>query len=295
MIIPENYKTFSYRLCGSFAEKELSPYFKDLHDSLMKANIRMPLVEYLSVALTTAAITFFAETIFFSIIFTILLRTPAVGMLLAFIFGVMLSAAIFGLFYTYPSVKLGEREKEIEGAIPFATLYLSTIAGTGTPPIAMFKTLAEFKEYGEISATAESIVNETEAMGYNLADALENAARRTPSKDLEELLWGMRTILETGGDLRSFLHEKSQGAMEDYRRRLKTFSQTLEMFIEIYMTVVVVGSVFFMIMTTIMGAMSGGSMQGLIVASQVGVVFLFLPVASLAFIIMTQGLAPRGD
>ncbi|MCK5699199.1 MAG: hypothetical protein KAH93_05085, partial [Candidatus Aenigmarchaeota archaeon] len=56
-------------------------------------------------------------------------------------------------------------------------------------------------------------------------------------------------------------------------------------------TVVIVGSVFFMVLTTIMGSMSCGSSQ-MIVLLQFLITFLFLPVASFGFMILIKGIAP---
>jgi len=293
-MIPSSYKKLSFKTVGEFTEQMLAPHFKSLHEDLKHANIRMPLIEYLSVALFTAIITFFFETILFTVIFFIITGSPFFSLMISVTMGAMSGTGIFFMFNTYPSIRLGERQKRIEGMLPFAVLYLSTIAGTGTPPITMFKALARFKEYGEIAEESESIVNEVQGLGYTLSDALSHAAERTPAKDLEELFWGIRTIIATGGDLREYLHGKSDSAMQEYRRQLKAFAETLAMFIEIYITVVIVGSVFFMILTTIMGSMGGSSMQSMIIGAQIGVVFIFLPVASLSFLVMTEGITPHG-
>ncbi|MFH1127273.1 MAG: type II secretion system F family protein [archaeon] len=197
------------------------------------------------------------------------------------------------LFYTYPSVIVSDRKKRIDDSLPFATLYLATISGSGTPPIAMFRALANFKEYGEISKEAERIIEETDVLGVNLALAIENAANRTPSDHLRDIFWGIKSILVVGGDLQRFLHEKAISTMQEYKRRLAQFTQQLSMYIEMYITVVIVGSVFFMVLTTIMGSMSADPKTTVfIVAAQFLVSFIFLPLASFGFMILIKGIAP---
>jgi hypothetical protein len=61
------------------------------------------------------------------------------------------------------------------------------------------------------------------------------------------------------------------------------------MYVEIYITVVIVGSIFSIVMMTIMGAISGfGTLQ----AFQTLMVYVFLPVASIVFIFLLRLISP---
>lgn len=300
------YTKFAYKFFGTFARKNLAPAFKDLHKDLGRANIPVTLVEYLSVAITTSIIVFIIMTILSSIIITALINAATgisiaenpgniiLSVFMGFLAGLFSSVGIFVLFYSYPSVIVADRKKRIDDSLPFATLYLATISGSGTPPIAMFRALANFKEYGEISKESQRIIEDTDILGANLSVAIENAANRTPSDNLRDILWGIKSIIVVGGDLQRFLHEKSISTMQEYRRRLAQFTQQLSMFIEIYITVVIVGSVFFMVLTTIMGTISAGS-TALVVLLQFLITFLFLPFASVGFMILIKGIAPSTE
>ncbi len=295
------YVKMSYHYFCSFSRKYLAPAFKDLYEDIKRANISITHIEYLSVAIAVSLVVFIAMSIISPVIISILLKIIAqdiditssvmLSVFIGFLCGIVSSCGIFVLYYTYPSVMVADRKKKIDDSLPFATLYLATISGSGTPPIAMFRALANFKEYGEISKEAERIIEETDILGVNLAVAIENAANRTPSDRLRDIFWGIKSIIVVGGDLQTFLHEKAGNTMIEYKRRLGQFTQQLAMFIEMYITVVIVGSVFFMILTTIMGSMSSGSSK-LIVLVQFLITFLFLPVASFGFMILIKGMAP---
>lgn len=296
----ESYNKFAYRYFGRFTEQYLIKYFGDMKVDLRRAGINVTSSEYIALALATSVAVFAVMTPLISLILTIILtqigtatvgQARALGMLAGLLGGVFSSTLIFLLFYSYPSVVIGERKKKIEDALPFATLYLTTVAGSGTPPIAIFKALSRFTEYGEIAKESKRISEETELMGVNFVDAVENAARRTPSENFRDLLWGIRSILTVGGNLREYLHGKSIGFMQDYRRRLNQFTQQLSMFVEMYITVVLVGSVFFLVLSTIMGGIGGGN-GSMIVAIQLLLTFFFLPMASIGFLILVKGISP---
>lgn len=297
------YSRLSFKYFSEFSRKYLLATFKDLQKDIERANISMTLLEYLSITVSTSVIVFFFMSLLSPVIIYVLMLISTelgstaifmISLFMGFLAGLLASSGIFMMFYTYPSIVVGSRRKRIDDTLPFATLYLATIAGSGTPTIAMFRALAKFKEYGEISKEAQGIIEETDVLGENLAAAIENAANRTPSDRLRDILWGIKSIILVGGNLRDYLHGKAENTMQDYKRRLAQFTQGLSMLIEMYITVVIVGSVFFMVLTTIMGTMNANNLQTstMIVMLQFIITFVFLPGASFGFMVLIKGMAP---
>jgi flagellar protein FlaJ len=155
----------------------------------------------------------------------------------------------------------------------------------------MFKVIANFKEYGEISQEMAKIYRDVEAFGMELVAAIRKTASRTPSEELKELLWGLETILTSGGNVGDYLHEKSRLFIAEYRRKLEKYSRTLSMLIEVYLTVVLIGSIFFIIMTALMSLIGGGS-NLFMMFLQFVVVFIILPLTSVGFIILVKAISP---
>ncbi len=287
------YTIFCYNLVGQWVEEYLVDSFRDLQVDLRKSMIRMSLAEYLSIAVVTAAIVFVFQTLLLSVIFGILTRKVLISIMGGFMGGVLSAVAIFMLFYVYPPTMVGERKKKIDDTLPFATLYLATMAGTGTPVVSMFRMLSKFKEYGEVSNEAKRIVDAVDITGAPITQALETVAERTPSDSFRELLWGIRSTISVGGDLRSYLHERAAGLMQEHRRRLLTFTNQLITFLEIYINAVIVGSLFFLVLTSILGTL--GTEPKIIILIHVLLVFFFLPLASFGFIVMLKGIQPMTE
>ncbi len=284
------YVAFAYKVFGKFVGTYLVDEFRDMRPDIQKANIRISLMEYLSTALFTSVVVFVAEVPLISVIMLILLKSIVLGLITGFFFGLFCAVGVFMLFYFYPSIRVQERCKQINESLPFAMFYLTTISGSGTPPLAMFKMLAMFKEYAEISEEASKIVYDVEIAGMSITKALEDAAGRTPSEHLREIYWGINNSLTTGGDLRTLLYEKANSSMEEYKRSLKEFTDRLSMLTEIYLTGVIVGSIFFMVLSTIMSSFGGSS--GTIINLQLGVTFILLPLLSMAFVFILRQISP---
>ncbi len=286
----ERYVKFAYRAFGNFVNQYVINEFRDMRPDMQKANIKLSLVEYLSVAMLTSVGVFVLEVPLTSIIMALLIKSVLLGLITGLLVGMFLAVGIFAMFYVYPSVRVEERCKKINESLPFAMFYLTTVSGSGTPPLMMFKMLAQFKEYAEISEESNKIVYDVEVAGMSITKALEDAAGRTPSDHLKEVYWGVNNSITTGGDLKSLLYEKANSAMEAYKRNLNEFTSKLSMLTEIYLTGVVVGAIFFMVLSTIMSGFGGSSST--IIALQMGVTFILLPLLSVAFIVILKQISP---
>ncbi|KHO47578.1 MAG: hypothetical protein QT00_C0002G0232 [archaeon GW2011_AR5] len=284
-----SYAGVSYRLFGNLV-RYAKPYFLDIKEELRQANISYTLEEYLSIALFTTVVTFIIEATMLSFIFGLLV-TPIIAVILAFTLSMTISGILFFLFYSYPKTASKSRGNKIKKILPFSVSYMATIARSNVPPIIIFKTLSEFKEYGELSKEAENIVRDVELFGMTTAAAIKKQAKITPSKEFRDLLYGINTMITSGGNLGSYLKDRSNELMGDYRRRIRKYSQDLSLYVEMYLTLIITGSIFFIVLSSIISTISAG--LGTILV-QTMVVFLLLPALSIAFIILIRATSPTG-
>jgi flagellar protein FlaJ len=208
----------------------------------------------------------------------------------ALIGGIVVTAVVTGFLYMYPSQVAGGRRKRIENALHFAAIYMSTLSETGIPPYKIFNVLEKFDEFGEISHISKSIVRDIEVFGLDFNEALERAASNAPLKELKDLLWGMRATIMTGGNLSAFLSQRAKALTNNYRRKLEGYVKTLSLFLEIYITVVIVGSVFVLVLTTIMSILGGSAEQ--IKLIQLILITVGLPTMSVVFVIILKTISP---
>jgi len=287
----ENWKRdllkFALRNFGSLAEKlGLSEFFRP---KMKKAGIPYTGEEYASLLLLLSTIIPVTISFFASLVLILLGASPvdAFFYFIAITFG--LGLLIFLVGYFYPDAKISEKKKNIMNNLPFATIYMATLSSAGMSTDRIFKILSHFKEFGEISYEAGRITRDVEMLGMDIVTALEKAADRTPSSQFRELLWGMRSTITTGGDLNRYLIEKSKSYMAEYRRFLDKFVDQLSLLMEVYITAVIVGSIFFIIMGTILGLMGGGEPILLVKL----IVYFGIPLLSIMFMILVAGLSPE--
>ncbi|MEM5793229.1 MAG: type II secretion system F family protein [Candidatus Aenigmatarchaeota archaeon] len=285
-----SYTQIAMKYVGRIIDPYLN-FFSDLKRDLKRSRMKISLQEYLSVSIFTCILLFFIEIPLLMFIFFLLKFGLVFSIFMSFTASLILSILLFLVFLNYPKFVIRDRAKSIENTLPFAGVYLSTIASSGLPPHQIFEIFSKFEEYGEISKEAKNIVSDMKAFGLNINEALRRAIERTPSKDMRELLWSMLSTLESGGNLTVLLEEKSKNFLENYRRKLTEFARNLTIYLEVYLTLLVLGAIFFTILTSIMSGI-GGVGQTNIVLIQFFLIFIFIPLISFGFIVLIKATSP---
>lgn len=298
---------FANALLGDFAARH-SDYFLDLEDDLRKANIRVLFRTYLAGMLLATIVGAFTGLLI-AVLVIVITGPPIVLSLvmlagLPFLFGLM----AFAMLYFYPSQKAGSRASNIDRNLPFALNHMSAVAGSGVPPSSMFELLVNFEEYGEIAEEAEEIVTRVRAFGEDVTTAIRDVARDSPSDDMREVFYGMVATIDTGGDLRDFLEERSQRALFDYRMQREKDIERLTTFASFYTALLVAAPLFLVVILAVL-QLVGGQLFGLPIKSSCGIVgallgecpigvidigaYILIPVANTLFLIVLEVMVPE--
>lgn len=287
-----SYSRLSFLLFGSLSET-IADYLTELPSDLKKSRLRFSAQEYISKTLMTSFVIFLSLVPILSLAFAYVFQEFLFALITAFTASVLLSVIIFTLSLNYPKIVMGSRAKEIDNNLPFAALYLSTVAGSRLPLHKSFEIFSKFSGYGEVTRQVSEMVNDMKALGLDLNTAIERQMDRTPSKKFTEMLWGILSAIRVGADLNVYLKEKSATLMAEYRRKIFEFSHTLTVYIELYLTSIVLGTIFFTILTAIIAGIGG--VQGNIIFLQFFLIFILLPVISIAFIFLIKAATPGGE
>lgn len=261
-------------------------YFDSLKEDLRKAEMAPTIQEYLSMLLTASLIAFMAVIVVGSLFITFLIPSPVYSYTLSIIISIVAAGATFFLGTLYPPLKAKGIQKEIEKGLPFATFYMATTASSGVGPLEVFKVLSLRK--GKIGREAKKIYSNVTTLGANLTTAMQKTAQKSPSPAFADLLWGMTSVITAGGDLEAYLKSKTATLMAKYRRSLGDYAKAITLYTEIYITLIIVGSLFSIIMISIMSPMTGMSTLFL----QTFLIFFFVPLVSIAFLVMLRGISP---
>jgi flagellar protein FlaJ len=279
----ESYRRLSVRLFGGLAQKS-GGSFSSLKPHLMGSSMGVLLESWVAVIYLTSIVSYFA-----SLAAVLALSAFILFDLMTFVFivvfaPVMASSTVFVLLYMYPIQKSSGIRSSIDNNLPFALAHMSAIASSGMPPEFMFELLTGFKEYGEISKQAGLIVRNIKTFGMSSVNAIADVANRTPSPTFKQVLMGMHSTIEKGGNLTSYLEEMSNRSLFEYRIKRENYAKTLSTYADFYAAVLITAPI---MMIVVLGVMSiiGGDVFGFAANDLIFLMtWLMIPIMNIVFI-----------
>ncbi len=270
----------------------------DVGVSLRKANIPFILNTYISIVFFTTLLAAGLSVILFIFLmfFTVGLESPFISaasdftftrIFINFLICAFIPIACFFSVYYYPRLEAGSIGKKINQELPFVTMHMSAIAGSGIEPTQIFKIIAVGKEYPNTKNEIKKVINQVNVYGYDLVNALKNSAKSTSNSKLSELFNGLATAISTGGSLTDFLDQRTESLLFDYKLERERSTKTAETFMDIYISVVIAAPMILMILLILLsvGPLSIGlgiNEMTLIIISIVALInFIFLGILQL--------------
>ncbi|MCW4035288.1 MAG: type II secretion system F family protein [Candidatus Bathyarchaeota archaeon] len=287
-------QVFAYQLVGAKSAK-LFPLFNDLDGSIKKSGMKLNFKAYVSTAILTSLLVFTAVMM---VVPTVLYFVVNLSLVLSLLFGLgisMLGAAVTVIgFYAYPGYKADSLKRALNDDLTFTAGYMSILAGAGVPPDFIWRSLAQVDGSLAVTDVAKDVVRNVELFGFDVISALETTSKRTPSEHFKELVEGFISVVHSGGSLVKYLRNRSQQYMKLKQLSLKRFSDSLSVLAEFYVTLMVAGSLIFVVMLAVMAMLGGGGFGSLDSRLLLQLLtYIGLPIGSTIFLIVIDMISPK--
>lgn len=164
----------------------------------------------------------------------------------------LLGSATYAWGMLRPDLEAKARRRDIESSLPYALNFMAALASAGVVPVEVVGALGSQKVYGEMAAEANLIYRDTKLFSKDLVTALQAAARRSPSQQLEEFLQGAVSTITSGGDLKTYFLAKSDQFAQENRREQKAFLESLGVMAESYVVVAAAAPLFLLVILSVM-------------------------------------------
>lgn len=197
----------------------------------------------------------------------------------AFLLGTLL---VYFLALKFPSFQKSNRRTKINMTLHNAVAYMYAMRKGGAELMPIFRSLSEnAKIYGEIALEFRQVVRDCDFFGHDVVTGVRQLLSSTPSEKLKEFLEDMVSVIESGGDLTSFLAGRVRLFQEEARFEQKQYLSFLSLVAESYVTLFVAGPLFLIIIMVVMGMMGGVAILQLS-----AVIYALIPIGSAIFIIL---------
>lgn len=303
------FERFSFNLLGQRAKVKRDE-FVELRSDLVQARMKTPFEAYLATAYVSSILVGLVMAFLIGGI-TYLFNIPSMitykGALPSFFIGlseyrlligttlaVILSLLIFGgityfSFLIYPKVAAGNRRRNIDATLPYAINYVTAMSTAGITPAEIFRLLGQSRIYGETAVEARYISREIDMFGKDLIEAMRIASTFTPSPRMKEFLQGAMATISSGANLTDYFRNKAVQYSNENQQQQKTFLETLGLIAESYVTAMVAGTLFLIILQSIMSIMGGESNPIFLMI----IIYLIVPFGSVMFLILISSMTPE--
>lgn len=304
-----SFERFCFNLLGNRMKAKRNDY-PQLRNDLISARFKTPFEVYLSTAVVSAVLVGFCMAAVIGL-FTWLLRLPnliqykgavpdfvlllaqhslVIGTIVITVFSLLVFGGLtFAAFLMYPGIEAGNRQRKIDASLPYAINYVTSMSTAGITPAEVFRLLGDSPIYGESSVEARYIAREIDIFGKDLIDALRLVSASTPSKRMKEFLQGAMASISSGGNLTDYFRNKADQYALENRQTQKQFLDFLALIAESYVTAMVAGTLFLIILQSIMSVLSGDNNPMFLYA----IVYIMIPFGSLAFVVMISTMTPE--
>ena len=304
-----SYERFCFNLIGHDLREKRGDFVK-LRNDLVGARMNTPFEAYLATAYVSSIIVGLTAAVIIGLL-AYLLRVPEMityrgavpeifyalndyKLLLGTIVITALSLLIFGgisylIFLLYPGIQAGERRRNIEATLPYAVNYVTAMSSAGITPDEVFRLLGQSKIYGESAVEARYVSRETDFFGKDLLEALRSVSQATPSERMREFLQGAIASISSGSNLTEYFRTKAHQYTLENNQQQKTFLETLGLIAESYVTAMVAGMLFLIILQSIMTLISGDSNPFFLYI----IIYLIVPFGSMMFIVLISSMTPE--
>jgi len=304
-----SFERFCFNLIGKRMKGQRESYAQ-LRNDLISARFKTPFEVYLSTALISSVLVGLLAAVVIGL-FSWILKLPTlikyrgavpgplvglapyslvIGTVIITIFSLIIFGGMtYAVFIMYPSVEAGNRRRNIDASLPYAINYVTSMSTAGITPAEVFRLLGDSPIYGESSVEARYIAREIDIFGRDLIDALRLVSSSTPSKRMKEFLQGAMASIASGGNLTDYFRTKADQYALENRQTQKLFLDTLGLIAESYVTAMVAGTLFLIILQSIMSVMSGDNRPMFLYA----IVYIMIPLGSIAFVIMISSMTPE--
>jgi len=211
------------------------------------------------------------------------LVVPTAVFVSGLVFGSVGFALGFGGLLAVPYSRASSRKREINLLLADSVSFMYALSVGGLNQLEILRAMAAAEDtYGEVSREFQSIVNETEYFGTDYRNAIRQQSLETPSDELSQLLADMLSIVNSGGDMESFLKDKKEKHLRTSKQEREMTLETLELFGEMYMTLSLF-PLLLIIILVIMGMM-GEADDRLLYAT----VYLLIPLVGVGFLVLVS-------
>ncbi len=288
-----SFYALSYRLLSKHV-KFLFPRFIPLEAKIKKGGMNVFYEAYVCGIVLISIVAGIVGTVLGIIIsLSVKINPPEFGMILPLVMGAILSQGLFGFMNFYPAFKQKARHGKLIAELPYYMGYFATLSASGLTLEAIFKAVAKEESKEEIVKDAKTMIRNLDILGMDVLTALREMVSRSPTDSYTELLEGLISTVEGGGDLKEFFITTAKLQLEEKKLLMQKMTASLGIVSELYTILLIVFPLLSSIMLSIMAIMTPNLGGFSLILLMKLLAFVFVPVLGVMMLLLMDAMVPK--
>ncbi len=283
----EKGEAFEQQLYDLFLPLTTKINIPDLERKLQQSDCVDDLDVYLSKYFFYALFIFILFGFFGSMILIVTNTIDKIGTL--FLISVFMFFGVIAFSFVKPYADVTAKKESIKNNLALSILSMSSIAESGAPPEAMFRTMSISSETPHVNREFNKITHYIENLGISLLEAIDHVSEKTPSIELKKFLRELKSNIQAGGSISDFMKKKAEHSQFVYHLMLDNMNKKAETFGDIYSAVVIAGPLFLFSTVMLLGMIGGVAIGGMSISAILLIgIFAIIPAVNIIFMVLLE-------
>jgi flagellar protein FlaJ len=239
--------------------------------------MEMPMGQYVPYILVPSAGFFVLSTLAAIVLdLPVMIRLP-----IPLLGALALLAALF-----YPKILLSQRRTQLNNRFHLLITHMTVLSTTNIDRMAVFRTLADEREYGELATEMHRIVELVDTWNQSLDDACRRRAKEVPSEAVSDFLDRLAYTIGAGQSLEDYLITEQRQIIQNYVTVYESALDSLEVMKDLYLSMIL-SMTFALVFAVVLPVLTGTDPT--LTVSAVIVMFVFV---QSGFFLAIRSMAP---
>jgi flagellar protein FlaJ len=259
---------------------------KELRDEYRRSLTKAPFKLYTKIGLiagvSTFLISFTVGFVFHSFYDTTLFTKLSMSLLLS----IILTLVVEFVVLIYPHYMSSVQRNRVENSLIYTISYMTILANSGFSIERMISRAAEIEKNKVVKELLSTFLSDISVFGFDVEKSLKRLSNRSPSRDFARFIDSVNNAIWTSGELEDIMRYQFYTQIQKKKENTEKMINSLTFLSEIYVAVMVVSPVMFIIMFTLLSALSinAGGFASVTILNWI--VFIGLPILGAGFIIV---------
>ncbi len=267
----------------------LKETFPEMESILRKIQAKKTVDEIFAESILVFFLSFIFLTILINMLLSLITLNPIFSLFSTLILSSFFSFLLVLFYLNYPKIILKSLANKIDKELHFSFPVFSTFVSEKVPLHLSIKQFCSSNPNLKLSKELDDIYKLVEFGGLDIISAINRKILVCPSEKLTNILTGLASVLKTGANIKEYANYRAKEIINEYRNRIRESGRKIGLFFQIYIISLVIGTLLFIILTSIMSAIT--PIPNLL-EIQFIIVFIFVPIISIVMSILVKSFLP---